>query len=452
MIAKQIKGKSFRGCVSYVLSKEGAEMIHSNMLGETVDELSREFGQTRKLKPNLQKCVYHASLSLPEGESLNKDQWGEVSQKYMKEMGFDGSQYMAVMHKDTEHQHIHIVASRIRLDGTVVSDSNDYKRSEKVIRGFEIEYGLEKVKSSRDVGVSAPTRGEMRKILNERNPSIKMRLQKIIGDATNEKQSMTSFMNKLESEGVGVIANISEKTGHISGISFVLDGELMKGSDLGKSFTWGKLKNRGITYGIEQEKQRVIEHARRASETSLQRSYNKNERVGAQYFNGCRAGISKNSRTNGKGFNQRSEGDKLSNYKYGESNLKFISELFKNDGEDRIFSNGHDERGSEFTFRKSKKESKKLSNNHNLDRPFGANSFTEDLFRNSKELLPSKELDSKFREESDELAELREKSPSDFQQERSDRNKTDDRGGKEKLGDKKRRKAKSKKRGLDLGF
>ncbi len=88
-------------------------MIHSNMLGETVDELSREFAQTRKLKPNLQKCVYHASLSLPEGESLNKDQWGEVSQKYMKEMGFSGSQYMAVMHKDTEHQHIHIVASRL---------------------------------------------------------------------------------------------------------------------------------------------------------------------------------------------------------------------------------------------------------------------------------------------------------------------------------------------------
>ena len=452
MIAKQIKGKSFRGCVSYVLSKEGAEMIHSNMLGETVDELSREFAQTRKLKPNLQKCVYHASLSLPEGESLNKDQWGEVSQKYMKEMGFSGSQYMAVMHKDTEHQHIHIVASRIRLDGTVVSDSNDYKRSEKVIRGFEIEYGLEKVKSSRDVGISAPTRGEMRKILNERNPSIKLRLQKIIGDAINEKQSMTSFMNKLESEGVGVIANISEKTGHISGISFVLDGELMKGSDLGKSFTWGKFKKKGIVYDNIKESKHVIEYGRRTREASLQQSHHQNERANARSSSGFKARGKESRHYDGKRFNQRSEGNKLSNYKYGESNLKFISELFKNDGEDRIFSNGHDERGSEFTFRKSKKESKKLSNNHNLDRPFGANSFTEDLFRNSKELLPSKELDSKFREESDELAELREKSPSDFQQERSDRNKADDRGRKEKLKDKKRRKAKSKKRGLDLDF
>ncbi len=69
---------------------------------------------------------------------------------------------------------------------------------------------------------------------------------------------MTSFMNKLESEGVGVIANISEKTGHISGISFVLDGELMKGSDLGKSFTWGKFKKKGIVYDNIKESKHVI--------------------------------------------------------------------------------------------------------------------------------------------------------------------------------------------------
>ncbi len=452
MIAKQIKGKSFRGCVSYVLSKEGAEMIHTNMLGETVNELSREFGQTRKLKPNLKKCVYHASLSLPQGEGLNKQQWGEISQKYMKEMGFEGSQFMAVIHKDTEHQHIHIIASRIRLDGTVVSDSNDYKRSEKIIRGFEVEYGLERVRPSRDVGISAPTRGELRKILKERNPSIRMRLQKIINDATTEKQSMTSFINKLELEGVGVIANISEKTGHISGISFVLNGEQMKGSDLGKSFTWGKLKNRGINYGIEQEKQRVIEHARRVRETSLQHSHNKNERSNAKYVEGSRASSSKNSRSNGKGLNERSERDKLSNYKHGESNLKFISELFKNDGEDRILSDGHDERESEFALKRNKKESKKLFNNHNFDCPFGTDSFTKDLFRDSRKL--PREMESIFsdREESDELAEFRGESASDIQRKRSESDKTNDRSRKRRLKEKDRRKAKSKKRGLDLGL
>ena len=452
MIAKQIKGRSFRGCVSYVLSKDGAEMIHTNMLGETVDELSREFGQTRKLKPNLQKCVYHASLSLPEGESLNKDQWGEVSQKYMKEMGFDNSQFMAVIHKDTEHQHIHIVASRIRLDGTVVSDSNDYKRSEKIIRGFEIEYGLEKVRPSRDVGISAPTRGELRKVLNERNPSIKMRLQKIIGDATTEKQSMTSFIEKLETKGVGVIANISEKTGHISGISFVLDGELMKGSDLGKSFTWGKLKKKGITYDNIKESKHVIEYGRRTRETSLQQSHHKDERANAGQSRRLKTGGKEGHHYNGKRFNQRSEGDKSPDLKYERSNLRFISELFGNDEEDRIFSNSDDERRGQHTTRKNKNKPMELFNNHKPDRSFGSDCFAKDLLWNSKELLSSKESGLQIRGESDELGKLQGESASNFQQERSISDKADDRSREGRVKDKNRRKAKSKKRGFDLGL
>jgi hypothetical protein len=282
LIAKQVKGSGFRGTISYVLSKEGAELIHSNMLGETIDDLSREFGQSRKLRPKLNKCVYHASLALPEGETLSDKKWQEVSDKYMKGMGFSGSQFIAVKHTDTEHQHIHIIASRIRLDGTVVSDSQDYKRSEKLIRGFEKAHGLEQVKNSREVGIGAPTSGELRKALRERNPSTKMKLQKIIGDATLEKQSMTSFIDKLESQGVGVMANISKKTGHISGISFALDGELMKGSDLGKGFTWGGLKRKGINYGYDKESERVIRATREARAARVQQSHTKYERNNGQ--------------------------------------------------------------------------------------------------------------------------------------------------------------------------
>lgn len=450
MIAKQIKGKSFRGCVSYVLSKEGAEMIHSNMLGETVDELSREFGQTRKLKPNLEKCVYHASLSLPQGETLNKQQWGEISQKYMKEMGFEGSQFLSVIHKDTEHQHIHIIASRIRLDGTVVSDSHDYKRSEKVIRGFEIEYGLERVKPSRDVGISAPTRGELRKILKNRNPSIKMRLQKIISNATMEEQSMTSFINKLESEGVGVIANISEKTGHISGISFVLDGELMKGSDLGKSFTWGKLKEKGIKYECIREKQKIIDCGIRNREAIVERSYHKdkrtNERKHSSTESRSRKGFSKNESRSGR----RAERNFEPNFKHQTRDFGFVSGLFKNDGEDRILSDEVTEQPSHGQIRGDKRKIHKTSNRNKLDSSFGADSFTKDLSWNFSRDSRHNEFDAVAGRECDEMGEVRGEDASEIQQSRSNSDSKDSR--KRRLKEKDRRKAKSKKRGLDLGF
>jgi len=85
--------------------------------GETPKELSAEFKLSRELRPNLNRVVYHSSLSLPPGENLNDQQWKEVANKYMSHMGFDGSQFVAVKHQDTEHSHIHILASRVRLDG-----------------------------------------------------------------------------------------------------------------------------------------------------------------------------------------------------------------------------------------------------------------------------------------------------------------------------------------------
>ncbi|WP_366519929.1 relaxase/mobilization nuclease domain-containing protein [Halodesulfovibrio sp.] len=40
-------------------------------------------------------------------------------------MGFSNSQYVVVRHNDTEHDHIHIIANRVSMDGAVVSESNE---------------------------------------------------------------------------------------------------------------------------------------------------------------------------------------------------------------------------------------------------------------------------------------------------------------------------------------
>ena len=124
MIANQVKGTGFRGTLDYLLGKEEAVVIGGNMLGENSKELSREFSVSRALRPKLKKVVYHASLSLPHDEHLSTSKWKEAADKYVQKMGFEGSQYVTVKHNDTKHEHVHIVASRVRLGGSVVSDSN----------------------------------------------------------------------------------------------------------------------------------------------------------------------------------------------------------------------------------------------------------------------------------------------------------------------------------------
>jgi len=51
-------------------------------------------------------------------------------------MEFDENQYVIYRHTDTEHDHIHIIANRIRvIDGSAVSDSWNYRRSDILVQG-----------------------------------------------------------------------------------------------------------------------------------------------------------------------------------------------------------------------------------------------------------------------------------------------------------------------------
>ncbi|WP_371260830.1 relaxase/mobilization nuclease domain-containing protein [Myxosarcina sp. GI1] len=61
-----------------------------------------------------------------------------MAEDYIQGMGFEGSQYVVYCHGDKDHDHIHIVASRIRItDGTMINNIWDYVRSEKLIRELE---------------------------------------------------------------------------------------------------------------------------------------------------------------------------------------------------------------------------------------------------------------------------------------------------------------------------
>ncbi|MFM9437869.1 hypothetical protein ACFDR9_004961 [Janthinobacterium sp. CG_23.3] len=151
MIAKAVKGKGFRGALEYDLTKEQGRVIDKNMAGENPRELAAEFGEIRKLRPNLGKAVLHVSLSAAPGEIITDDQWREIGRRYMEGMGLDKNQFVMTRHTDTEHEHIHILANRIRFDGSVTSDSQDYKRQEVIMRELERDYGLQRVPPSLEV-------------------------------------------------------------------------------------------------------------------------------------------------------------------------------------------------------------------------------------------------------------------------------------------------------------
>lgn len=248
MIAKAVKGKGFRGALEYDLTKEQGRVIDKNMAGVNPRELAAEFGEIRKLRTNLGKAVLHVSLSAAPGEKLTDEQWREIGKRYMDGMGLDKNQFVMTRHTDTEHEHIHILANRIRFDGSVTSDSQDYKRQEVIMRELERDYGLQRVGPSLEATRKAPTKGEIEGAVRTGKPSARQQLQQLCDGAAKGCHSFTQYQERLEAVGVELVPVVQLQGAKVSGLSYRLDGVTMKGADLGKAYSPAGLAKRGVIY------------------------------------------------------------------------------------------------------------------------------------------------------------------------------------------------------------
>jgi hypothetical protein len=247
---------------------ERHRVIGGNMNGDTKGELAEEFRAVSRQRPDIKKPVHHASLSAGENDKITVEQWNEIAEKYVEKRGFGDSPYVVIQHRDGKTDHIHILTSRVDIRGKVISDWQCKERAEKVLRGIEKDYGLEQVKSSHEVERAAPKRGEIEHLRRIGELSAKMVLQGHVQAALQDKPSATQFIELLQLVGVETIPYV--KDGRATGVSFRKGKQLMKGSDLGRGFSWSALQERGLDYHQERDRP-AIEAARlRADQTRAQ--------------------------------------------------------------------------------------------------------------------------------------------------------------------------------------
>jgi hypothetical protein len=147
-------------------------------------------------------------LSIAPGEHLSKDKLMEVAEQCAKDFGFENNQYVSVLHKDTEHQHLHIVANRIGFDKKTVSDSNNYQKTAAFCRKMELKYNLRQVLSPRRY-LSKEQR------LLPRNDERKKALTLAIRNAISNSKNLDHFIKIMQSKGYKIIKG--------RGISFIDD-------------------------------------------------------------------------------------------------------------------------------------------------------------------------------------------------------------------------------------
>lgn len=256
------RGSSFSGVMAYAFEGDldnprdlEGEVIGGNMIARDPRGLAAEFNDSKAIRPDVQKPVWHNSLRLPEGEKLDNDKWAEIGDAYMKKMGFsENHQRVYVLHDDPQGQHIHIVASRIGLDGQLFLGKNENLISTKKIAELERDFNLTITKGANydSTGkvvmpdVSRPRRGEVGLFERTGEAPKRFALTEIIDKALADKPTAKVFAERLSLAGIEVRANFSKDK--LNGFSFAIDGVGFKGSQLGKQYTGKALFERGLTY------------------------------------------------------------------------------------------------------------------------------------------------------------------------------------------------------------
>ena len=275
MIAKITRGGGFRGAARYVLDERHGldhehqpEIIGGNMAGRTSTELTREFEAVRQQRPDIRKPVEHLAVSFARDERpLSNDEMARLADEYLTRRGhdLDRLQYVVVRHRDKEQQHFHILLNRVRTDRTVVPQQwREYVRNKETCRTLERDFGLRPVRNEHSRPDRAPTRGEDRMARDRGLVSEKEQLKALIRDAAKEAPTISEFVRRLQAKGVQVRANVA-RTGHVSGISYRLDRVAVKGSGLGRAYSFeGLQKEHGVRYDRARDLP-VLEHAARAT-------------------------------------------------------------------------------------------------------------------------------------------------------------------------------------------
>jgi hypothetical protein len=251
MIGKIVKGRSFKGCVSYVLGSKDAKVLISDGVLETdTKSIINSFYMQSLLNSKLSKCVGHIPLAFsPDDSPRMTDQFMErLAKEYMKAMGIENTQYIIVRHNKTSHPHCHIVFNRVDNDGKTISDKNDRYRNEKVCKQIKDKYNLTYGTGKNKVNVQKLKGAEQTK--HEIYHAIKATLLK-----AKNWQQLESLLGKQE---ISIEYKRKGQTDEVQGISFKKGEYSFKGSDVDRKFSYGKLNLQLSENNPVQEQQQQV--------------------------------------------------------------------------------------------------------------------------------------------------------------------------------------------------
>ena len=265
MIGKVKIGKSFPGICRYVFrhDKESSVLAAEGVRMDSAAHMSQDFNQQRALRPGLGNAVLHVALALHPDDAVGRtrDELSrlllEVGQAYVREMKLTNTQWALVQHTDRPHAHAHLVVNRVDNSGRTISDRFSGKDSRDVCQKLEQQFKLTvaEQKGRDEVREPGPTRQQEQAVSPRQKRSADW--QRVRHEVANALRNTAPFAGnwdelqaKLTRYQIQVHLSTHQKKDGPQGygVVFEKDGHRIKGSEVAKEYSAGKLQQAFVQY------------------------------------------------------------------------------------------------------------------------------------------------------------------------------------------------------------
>ena len=235
MIAKIVKGSSFKGVVSYILDKgkNAKILVCDGLFAEDKDTIAMSFEAQSRMNPKVTKPVGHISLAFHKEDEhrLTDRAMAGIALEYLKKMEITDTQVLVVRHFDKEHPHVHIAFNRIANNGRTISDRNERIRSARICKELTKKYNLyfasgkERVKQHR---------------LKEPDKT-KYGLYSILKSEVSRCGNWNILAANLKKQGVEIRFKYKGNSDEVQGVVFTMNGYSFSGSKIDRRFSYSKI-------------------------------------------------------------------------------------------------------------------------------------------------------------------------------------------------------------------
>ncbi len=226
------------------IDKQEAMLLSSQNVYERADGLFSMRTTIKSFEPYLvankrtENPVFHVSINPSPKDKLSDDEYREIADRYMQDMGYGNQPYMVFKHTDIDRIHLHVVSVRVDETGKKIDSNYEKMRSMGICRQIEKDYNLHPAeKQEQQQGYTPPT-----KPLNYKEGDIKRQIGNIAkAIITNYNfQSVGEYRSLLE------MFNVT-----------VEEVKVLKNEKVFHGLVYSALQNSSTTNGKENQKQKI---------------------------------------------------------------------------------------------------------------------------------------------------------------------------------------------------